>query len=866
MEPFLYTLEHAFPRQNCALLVGILLFPLIGALVNGLFGRRIGRQGVTLMALSAVAAALVASAAAAALLFVRSGAGGAALVYQGWSWLTLPLRPEGALELRFSLLLDPLSAVMALVVTGVGLLIHVYSVGYMAKDPGYERFFAYLNLFIFSMLLLVLGGSLPVMFVGWEGVGLCSYLLIGFWYEEEKNAAAAKKAFIANRIGDAGLIMAMAILLYYVGRLDWTGIASGRENLHELVRMWPIWPVGMHLPGPLAAVGWLNASHHVTAATLVGLLIFLGCAGKSAQIPLYVWLPDAMAGPTPVSALIHAATMVTAGVYLVCRMAPVFVMSPAAMFIIATVGVLTALLAATIALVQNDIKKVLAYSTVSQLGYMFLAVGVGAFSAGLFHLVTHAFFKACLFLGAGSVIHALHSRIHDSDAAQDVRNMGGLRRYLPHTHWTFLASCLAIAGCPLTSGFFSKEQILTEAFTSRFQAPGGASPDSVGEVVAGVFRWPEWAPTALYVGALVGAVLTAFYMFRLYFLVFWGGFRGWEIGRRRKGEPRRSEAPAPAESPRVMTVPLMVLGAGALGVGFLNARPSTFVPLEQFVSPVFATARRAIGQVAGAEEYEMPLLALGIAAALLGMGAAYWVYVMQRGEPAREAVARVPRLHQAAQNRWYVDELYEETLLGAVDVLAGWSVWFDKWVVDGLIAGFSSFSVKVAGMGLRLLQTGRVQAYAAAFVLGLGGSAWYLLRPHAAAVAFQDHLSGRYRVSASPGFGYQYRWDQDGDGKWDSLTFGDQASVEVTLERNQARTVRMQVRNAFGFTAERSFALARPKEDRSKPVRLNVQEGPDGQPRAVVPGVAGDAREPLGPDHPSPSGRAPVRRDGEGVE
>jgi NADH-quinone oxidoreductase subunit L len=863
MELFIHNLGRIFPPHDCTLLVGILVFPLIGALVNGLFGRRMGQQGVTLMALFAVAAALAGSLAAFGLLALRSGAEAPALSYEGWSWLTLPLRNDtSAVEVKFSLLFDPLSAVMALVVTGVGLVIHIYAAGYMAKDPGYARFFAYLNLFIFSMLLLVLGGSLPVLFVGWEGVGLCSYLLIGFWFEEEKNAAAAKKAFIANRIGDAGLILAMAILLYYVSRLDWAGIAAGRGNLLEPVRLWPIfWPEGHTMPGTgtLArvwptAVSWLNASHHVSAATLVGLLLFLGCAGKSAQIPLYVWLPDAMAGPTPVSALIHAATMVTAGVYLVCRMAPVFTLSPAAMFVIAAVGVLTALLAATIALVQNDIKKVLAYSTVSQLGYMFLGVGVGAFSAGLFHLVTHAFFKACLFLGAGSVIHALHSNIHDADAAQDVRNMGGLRRYLPHTYWTFGVSCLAIAGFPLTSGFFSKEEILTQAFTSQILPPVVGHQAALDVGVEAPFRWPDWAPTVLYAGALLGAVLTAFYMFRLFFLVFWGDFRGWEIGRRRKGERKWSEAPAPAESPWVMTVPLMVLGVGALVAGFLNARLFALVPFDGFVAPVFASVSQAIGQVAHAEEYEMPLMALGVTAALVGIGVAYWMYVMRRGEPARQLAARVPGLHRAAQNKWYVDEAYDETLLGAVDVLAGWCVWVDKWVVDGLIAGLSSFCVKIAGMGLRLLQTGRVQAYAAAFVLGLGGSAWYLARPHAAAVAFENHASGRYRVTASPGFGYRYRWDQDGDGKWDNPTFGDQASVEVTLERNQARTVRLAVKNALGFTAETSFALARPKEDRSKPDRakpayINVEVGPDGKPRAALPGAE------LPPDQHEPGGQ-----------
>jgi NADH-quinone oxidoreductase subunit L len=364
----------------------------------------------------------------------------------------------------------------------------------------------------------------------------------------------------------------------------------------------------------------------------------------------------------------------------------------------------------------------------------------------------------------------------------------------------------------------------------------------------GAFAWPEWAPKVLYAGALIGAVLTAFYMFRLFFLVFWGDFRGWEIGRRRKSERKRIEAPAPVESPWVMTVPLMVLGAGALFAGFLNARLFSLVPLDDFVAPKFASVSAAIGQKPDAEAYEMPLMALGVAAAFAGIGAAYWMYVMRRGEPARQLAARLPGLHRAAQNKWYVDEAYDETLLGAVGQLATWSVWFDKWVVDGIIAGLSSFCVKIAGMGLRLLQTGRVQAYAAAFVLGLGGSAWYLAQPHAAAVAFENHASGRYRVSASPGFGYRYRWDQDGDGRWDSTTFGDQASVEVTLDRNQARTVRLEVKNALGFTAERSFVLARPKEHRAKPTYVNIEYGPDGKPRAI--GSAAPGLLPSSPDAP----------------
>ncbi|HLS86553.1 MAG TPA: NADH-quinone oxidoreductase subunit L, partial [Burkholderiales bacterium] len=457
-----------FPRGDFSLLALIVVLPLLGAIVNGIFGKRLGRQAVTLMGLGSIFASFVLSVVAFAMLHeAQTGESAARFVYRGWEWMRLSLpRNAGTIPIEVALSLDALNATMALVVTGVGFLIHLYSSKYMEEDPGYHRFFCYLNLFIFSMLVLILGDSLPVLFVGWEGVGLCSYLLIGFWFEESANATAGKKAFITNRIGDFGLIVAMGLLLYYTGALDWSGIEAGAQNLLTPVQ---VWPFGQYVPlaEHLGSVGeWLNRPRYVSAATLVGLALFLGCAGKSAQIPLYVWLPDAMAGPTPVSALIHAATMVTAGVYLVCRMSVVFVLSPAAMFTIALVGACTALFAATIAFAQNDIKKVLAYSTVSQLGYMFLGVGVGAFTAGFFHVLTHAFFKACLFLGAGSVIHAMHARIHDTERSQDMRNMGGLRRYMPYTFATFAAAWAAIVGFPLTSGFFSKDEILLKAYTA----------------------------------------------------------------------------------------------------------------------------------------------------------------------------------------------------------------------------------------------------------------------------------------------------------------------------------------------------------------------------------------------------------------
>src|SRR6187549_3131639 len=461
-------IEALFPAHNYTLLAFIVLLPLLGAAVNGVFGKRLGKEAVSLLALSVMFNAFaLAVVTFLALGQAQEGEQAARFVWKGWEWFRLSRSDGSTIMLDVAFSVDALNGTMALVVTGVGFLIHLYSVSYMAEDPGFHRFLTYLNLFIFSMLVLILGDSLPVLFVGWEGVGLCSYLLIGFWFEDDKNAAAGKKAFVTNRIGDFGLLVAMGLLLYYTGGLDWSSIDNGAKNLLQPVQ---VWPLGTHVPAAGLIGGafehWINMPRYVSAATLVGLALFLGCAGKSAQLPLYVWLPDAMAGPTPVSALIHAATMVTAGVYLVCRLSFIFVLSPAAMIVVAFVGAATALLAATIAFAQTDIKKVLAYSTVSQLGYMFLGVGVGAFTAGFFHVITHAFFKACLFLGAGSVIHAMHARIHDSEKSQDMRSMGGLRQYLPHTFLTFAAAWAAIVGFPLTSGFFSKDAILLAAHSS----------------------------------------------------------------------------------------------------------------------------------------------------------------------------------------------------------------------------------------------------------------------------------------------------------------------------------------------------------------------------------------------------------------
>jgi NADH-quinone oxidoreductase subunit L len=739
------------------------------------------------------------------------------------------------------------------------------------------------------MLVLILGDSLPVLFVGWEGVGLCSYLLIGFWFGEEKNAAAGKKAFITNRIGDFGLLVAMGLLLYYCGALDWSGIDGARDNLKQMVQ---VWPLGDHVPlanllGESAG-DWLNKPRYASAATLVGLALFLGAAGKSAQLPLYVWLPDAMAGPTPVSALIHAATMVTAGVYLVCRTASVFVLSPAAMFVVALVGGITAVWAAIIAFAQNDIKKVLAYSTVSQLGYMFLGVGVGAFSAGFFHVLTHAFFKACMFLGAGSVIHAMHARIHDTDASQDMRNMGGLKKYMPYTFLTFALSWAAIIGIPGTSGFFSKDEILLKAYTSYIATPPG---------VQDAFEWPKWGGSVLYGLGIAGAVMTAFYMTRLFVGTFFGEFKGWTIVKRwkepehahghgddhRPGGPQdhdpdeKLEGPAPHESPWQMWVPLAVLACGALFSGLLNAHALDIfhlhlAPLDKFLEPVFQNAAPAVRTIEGAKDMLGTFLIGALVAVALGAGGAYYVYVQMKGEPARSFAESFPGLHRFVYDKLRVDEFYEETVIGAVDSLAEFGAWADKWLVDGILAKLSAFVVRGVGSGLRLLQTGRIQAYAAVMVVGLALVGGFLVAPHASAKVRADHAAGAYSVTAAPGLGYSYRWDEDGDGKWDSDSFGEKAEIKFDLDIDKTRTVALEVKNAFGQRAVKTFTLERPKPDKSGLKTIDVRQGADGRlqgtPRAPggQPGSApfqpGRNAPPLIPGAQMPAGHPAIPPQG----
>ncbi len=815
----LASLQNQFPASSFSLLAVVLLLPALGAFVNGVFGKRLGKKGVRLMALSAIGGSFLAS----LLTFLMLPRGeaaeeGARLTWNAWHWFSITGRMQQAIPIDVSFAVDGLNATMMLVVTGVGFLIHLYSSEYMKKDESYHRFFSYLNLFCFSMLVLIMADNLALLFVGWEGVGMCSYLLIGFWFGENKNATAGRKAFIVNRIGDFGLLVAMSMLVYYLGTLRFSGIEVGASNLLAPVKIWPIGNLSADtLPTWIAAVIIPKQPVMVYASTLVGLAVFLGCAGKSAQIPLYIWLPDAMAGPTPVSALIHAATMVTAGVYLVARMGAVFLLSPAAMATVAVVGAATALFAASIGLFQRDLKKVLAYSTVSQLGFMFIGVGVGAFASGFFHVFTHAFFKACLFLGAGSVIHAMHTRIHDTDKSQDMRNMGGLGKYLPITRATFLISCLAIAGVPPLAGFWSKDEILWKAFSNEIVGPRGVSNLTP-------WAWPTWLGPAIYWVGIVAATMTAFYMFRAYFLTFHGEFRGWTIvagwkdphaGHHHDDEhhdegEKAIEGPTPHESPLAMTIPLMVLAAFAAFAGFLNAELIHVEPLGHLLEPVFKATGATIHEREGAKGMEMMMLVPGLLAFVVGGGAAAYVYLKSNGAQEKSFAKSFPRLYQLIYDKWRIDELYEATVIGMVDALADIFQMADTWIVDGVLAKLSSAIVGAAGTVLRAFQTGKVQAYSASMVIGLAGIGWFLVRPHAVTSIDDTRVrqTGEVVVSASPGFGYSYKWE--GPGIVAATDFSAAREIKIPLQPGDKKEVVLQVRNAFNGVDKQTITVSRP--------------------------------------------------------
>ena len=624
--------------------------PLAAVALSLLLGDRLGKRGVTVLACGSVLLAFLA-ALRAVLQLAGLPAEDRVLHELAYTWMRV-----GDFSADVGFQLDPLSGVMVLVVTGVGFLIHVYSTGYMSHDPSYRRFFLYLNLFMFAMLTLVLADNFLLMFVGWEGVGLCSYLLIGFWYERPSAAAAGKKAFIVNRVGDFGFLLGMFYLFSGGGSLNF-------ERLFAVA------------PHVFAA-----GSFAITTATL---LLFLGATGKSAQIPLFTWLPDAMEGPTPVSALIHAATMVTAGVYMVARCHVLYGLAPTSLETVAVIGAATALFAATIGIAQNDIKRVLAYSTVSQLGYMFFALGVGGFTAGIFHLMTHAFFKALLFLGAGSVIHALSDE-------QDLRRMGGLASRLPWTHGVMLVATLAIAGIPPFAGFFSKDEILHDAFASG--------------------HYGVWL-----VG-LVGAALTAFYMFRLYILAFRGPSR-----LTHEAEHHLHESPPAMIAPLVVLAVLSVVG-GWVGLPFQRGGHL----FARWLAPVFeAGGGHEAFETSPATEGVLMLLSVGVAA--LGIAFAFRAY-LQKPEVATRLRERYAGLYQLLSHKYWVDEFYDATVVRFVRGLADacWKFW-DVKIVDGLVNGVG-YTLEGMSAILRLFQTGFVGTYALFFALGVAAVILHMLR------------------------------------------------------------------------------------------------------------------------------------------
>jgi NADH-quinone oxidoreductase subunit L len=724
-------------------LLFIVLFPLMGAIVNGLFGRRAGRPAVHAIAVMSVAVSFGFALFAFAHLYQLRLAHDeeAAIRYTAWEWFSVSIYDRNIpVQVRF--VMDALSGVMTLIVTGIGLLIHIYSTGYMSEEKSYARFFAYLNLFMASMLVLVLGSSFPVLFVGWEGVGVCSYLLIGFWFENESYAKAGRKAFVVNRIGDFGVLIGMFILAAVVHSFELERVNEfAREHAGVLTSALRLGPPGQ----PYLVLS------SVSVATAATLFLFLGCTGKSAQLPLYVWLPDAMAGPTPVSALIHAATMVTSGLYLICRLSPLFALAPVSMAVIAVTGACTALLAASVGLVQNDIKKILAYSTVSQLGFMFAAVGCGAFAAGFMHVYTHAFFKACLFLGAGSVMHAVGAH---GDA--DIRTLGGLRKYMPHTHWTFLASCAAIAGVPLFSGFFSKDEILVGALS-----------------VDGYFSFAPWLGKVVFAMLVLGATMTAFYMFRLYFLTFSGEFRGGPQHDDHGHAPDHHDdhAHLPHESPFSMTVPLMVLGAGAIVAGYVWVGLAGFEPWVIWLEP-------ALGSIGVEHAHAAPVAAAigGLTAASVGIWLAWSWYFKASETPARLA-QQYPRLHAFLMDKWRLDEFYDATVLAASRMLGRTLAAYDKWVVDGILTEVTSQTIKASSFLFTRVQNGLVHAYGAAMAVGLLAIVFLFIVPRATPEVMPESSGYKATLTADKGLSYEYRWDFEGDGEFDT-TWGPEPKVE----------------------------------------------------------------------------------------
>ncbi len=647
------------PNLNLSLWL-IPTLPLAGAAINGFLGKKSSRTAVSTVGLFFSGAAF-----AWALVAVLRGYESLPYIEYVAHWIR-----SGTFTVDFAFYLDQLSLVMLLVVTGVGFLIHIYSVGYMWDDPSYYRFFAYLNLFMFFMLTLVLANNYLMMFIGWEGVGLASYLLIGFWFTKDSAASAGKKAFIVNRIGDFGFLIGIFLIIQHFGSLDFTKVFA------------QVQPMAVENSG----AGVLTA---------IGILLMVGACGKSAQIPLYVWLPDAMEGPTPVSALIHAATMVTAGVYMVSRSHAIFERAPEALMVVAVIGTLTALFAATIGITQTDIKKVLAYSTVSQLGYMFLACGVGAFSAGIFHLMTHAFFKGLLFLAAGSVIHAVGGE-------QDMRKMGGLRSYIPWTFLTMGIATLAIAGIPPLAGFWSKDEILWKAYSSEHGS------------------WVFWL-----VGVIT-AFLTSFYMFRLLFMTFFGDYHGAHVdehGHGSHGHDSHGHG-EPHESPMVMLVPLMILAVLSLFGGFLGYHNH----FEHFLEPVFGSGAAAETAGEAANGYtEYLLMGISIAVALLGAALAYVLYVSKPYLPQKIADS-LGGFYETVLNKYYVDEIYARLFVkplvdGSTSIL--WQG-VDRKVIDDTVNNAADGARHVSDE-VRHMQSGNVRSYAGWIAAGAAAVIAYMI-------------------------------------------------------------------------------------------------------------------------------------------
>jgi NADH-quinone oxidoreductase subunit L len=618
-----------------SLITLIPLFPLLGFLINGIGFRKVPNSLVGIIG----SAAALASFACALSLFLNFT--GTPQLVHVFDWITV-----GKLNIAMSFQIDQLSLLMLLIITGVGSLIHIYSVGYMHHDEGFGKFFAFLNLFLFFMLLLVMGSNYVVMFIGWEGVGLCSYLLIGFWNKNTNYGNAARKAFIMNRIGDLGFLLGIFLIISHFGSVEYADIF-----------------------GKVAEGGYISGDKTLMAITL---LLFVGAMGKSAQIPLYTWLPDAMAGPTPVSALIHAATMVTAGIYMIIRSNIMYSLAPETLEIVAWVGLATAVFAASIGLFQNDIKKVLAYSTVSQLGYMFMGLGVMAYSSSFFHVMTHAFFKALLFLGAGSVIHAMSDE-------QDIRSMGGLRKKLPITFITFLIATIAISGIPPFSGFFSKDEILAHVYEHN---------------------------KLMWVFALIGSIMTSFYMFRLLFLTFFGEFRG-----------TKEQEHHLHESPLTMTAPLMILAVLSAIAGFFNL-PHIFgghASLAEFMAPLFAHSHVETAEVS--ESTEIMLMVISVVAALASAIVAYVIYVSKKAIPAADGTES--GLQKVIYNKYYIDELYDAVFVKPITALSKffYSV-IDFLVIDLIVEGVGKL-VKTLSAEARLLQNGTTGFYLFAMVLSI---------------------------------------------------------------------------------------------------------------------------------------------------